>query len=212
MSQKIFDVRFERVKPNGLRSRTVAEVAKITDQLRAWQRGDAGAEEALFASVYQALKRLASALLRRERAGHPYSSGDLVHEAFLRVYRTSDIEWQSRAHFFGIVVRVMRRILVEVGRAQAAGKRGGGRKRVTFGEHLEITSELDVDLLALDRALEALGEHAPEQLRAVEYRFIAGFTTEECADVFQVSPATVNRNCKDGKEWLQQHLNSELPA
>jgi RNA polymerase sigma factor (TIGR02999 family) len=144
--------------------------------------------------------------MRRERAGHTLQTTALIHEAYLRLVDAHGVDWRSRAHFFGIAARVMRRVLVDFARERGYRKRGGGLCRVTLDESLLIAHAPDADLVALDDGLNALAEVDPRKSRAIELRFFGGLSIEEAALVLEVSPETVKRDCRLAKAWLLRWL------
>jgi RNA polymerase sigma factor (TIGR02999 family) len=181
---------------------------EITSLLREWSEGDEAALDRLFPLVYDGLRRLASRSLLRERAGHTLQATALVNEAYLKLVDQHAVRWQERAHFFAVAARIMRRILVDHARRHNAGKRGGGAARLTIQDSwLAATGPADVDLLALEEALERLEAIDPRQSRIVELRFFAGLTVEEAADVLDVSPATVKNDWRVARAWLFAELS-----
>ena len=162
--------------------------------------------ETLLPIVYQELRRLAAAYLRRERAGYTLQPTALVHEAYLRLLKDKPGRWQNRAHFCAIAAHSMRQILIERARARDAQKRGGERQRVTLDEALVRGGEQSVDLIALDQALDRLAALDPEQARLVELRFFGGLTIEETAEAMNISPATVKRHWTVACAWLAREL------
>jgi RNA polymerase sigma-70 factor (ECF subfamily) len=162
--------------------------------------------------VYDELRRLANHYLQRERSDHTLQSTALVHEAYLRLAGPNTPQWQNRAHFFGIAARVMRQILVEYARAHSAAKRGGvGACKITLDESLELAQKTDIDVVALDGALERLSELDPQQSRIVELRFFTGLTIEDTSEVMGLSPATVKRDWTSARAWLHREIaRSEL--
>ena len=147
----------------------------VTDLLVRWREGDREALDSLMPLVYVELRRLAHHYLQRERSDHTLQSTALVHEAFLRLAGQNQPQWQNRAHFFGIAAHVMRQILVEYARAHSAVKRGGVHScKVTLEEALDLPQRIDVDVIALDGALNRLSELDPQQSRIVELRFLLG--------------------------------------
>ena len=178
----------------------------VTRLLLAWNRGDKAARDSLMTAVYDELRRLAALYLSRERPGHTLQPTALVHEAYLQLVGEGRVDWQGRAHFFGAAGRLMRRILVDHARARNAAKRGGGRLMVTFSEALAASAPPDLDLVALDSALEELAQLDPLQSRIVELRFFGGLSVEETAEVLSVSPATVKRHWTTAKAWLRHQL------
>jgi len=183
--------------------------AGITDLLHAWGDGDDGALAQLTPLVEAELRRLARGYMRRERRGHTLQTTALVNEAFLRLTDARRVRWQDRAHFLGISARLMRRVLVDHARSRGCGKRGGGAERVTLDEGLVTSPEPAVDLLALDRALEALAAVDVRKSRVIELRFFGGLSVEEAADVLHVSIDTVKRDWRLAKLWLLRELDGE---
>jgi RNA polymerase sigma factor (TIGR02999 family) len=178
----------------------------VTALLQAWSAGDSTALDRLVPLVHSELRRLARRHMRRERPGHTLQTTALIHEAYLRLVGAQHVEWQSRAHFFGIAARVMRRVLVDFARERGYRKRGGGSCRVTLDESLLIAQAPDADLVALDDGLNALAEVDPRKSRAIELRFFGGLSIEEAALVLDVSPETVKRDCRLAKAWLLRWL------
>jgi RNA polymerase sigma factor (TIGR02999 family) len=162
--------------------------------------------------VYMELRRIANGYVRRERA-QSVQATELVHEAYLRLARDKARRWQNRTHFIAIAAISMRRLLVERARARGAVKRGGGRVQVTIDEALVVAGPgqdaVDLELLALDRALERLAAVDPGQARIVELRFFGGLTVEETADVLEMSPATVKRHWALARAWLLREIRGE---
>ncbi len=183
-----------------------AESHHVTALLVAWSKGDERALEALTPLVYDELRRLARSYMRQERSGHTLQSTALVHEAFLRLI-DQKVQWNSRAHFFGIAAQMMRRILVDHAKAQSTAKRGAGALRVELDEGLATAPNRDVDLLALDEALERLTKIDPQRSRIVELRFFGGLSNEESAELLGVSPATIQRQWTGARAWLFHELN-----
>jgi RNA polymerase sigma factor (TIGR02999 family) len=177
-----------------------------------WREGDREALEALMPLVYEELRRLAHHYLRQERSDHTLQSTALVHEAYLRLARQDPPQWQNRAHFFGIAARIMRQILVEYARGRGAAKRGGNTCRLTLDEAVALPQQTDVDVVALDKALNDLSELDAQQSRIVELRFFAGLTIEDTSEVLGISPATVKRDWVTARAWLYRAMTGETPA
>lgn len=171
-----------------------------------WRDGDREALDTLMPLVYAELRRLAQHYLRQERSDHTLQSTALVHEAYLRLAGQNPPLWQNRAHFFGIAAHVMRQILVEYARAHNTEKRGGGACKLTLDAALDIQQKTDVDVIALDDALDRLCELDPQQSRIVELRFFAGLTIEDTAEVIGISPATVKRDWTSARAWLHREI------
>lgn len=168
--------------------------------------------DSLLPVVYQELRRLAASYLRRERAGQTIQPTALVHEAYLRLMKDKPGRWQNRAHFCAIAAHSMRQILIERARARNAAKRGGGGPRVTLDEGLVPGQQPEVDLLALNEALERLAALDPVHARIVELRYFGGLTVEEAADALDLSPATVKRHWSAARAFLARELGPSPTA
>jgi len=179
----------------------------VTQLLVNWGNGDQQALEDLLPLVYDELRRLAGAYLRRERSGHTLQSTALVHEAFLKLVQQRDVHWRNRAHFFGIAAQMIRRILVDHARMGLAEKRGSGGIKVELNDVMAIASQREIDVLELDAALAKLTQMDERQSRIVELRFFAGMSVEETAEVMQLSPATVKREWSSAKAWLFREMS-----
>lgn len=183
----------------------------VTELLRAWSDGDDAALEQLIPLMETELRRLARGYMGRERQGHTLQTTALVNEAFLRLTDARQVRWQDRAHFLGISARLMRRVLVDYARRRGFKKRGGGAQRVTLHEALATASDPALDIVALDRALEALEKSDPRKSRIVELRFFGGLSVEETAEVLKVSTDTVKRDWRLAKLWLLRELGGGKP-
>jgi RNA polymerase sigma factor (TIGR02999 family) len=177
--------------------------------LRAWSDGDDDALQRLIPLVEAELRRVARAYMGRERRGHTLQVTALVNEAFLKLTDARHIRWQDRAHFVGISARLMRRVLVDHARRRGYGKRGGGAQRVTLHDELVASADPALDLVALDRALEALAKVDARKSRIIELRFFGGLTVEETAEVLDVSGDTVKRDWRLAKLWLLRELEGD---
>jgi RNA polymerase sigma factor (TIGR02999 family) len=158
--------------------------------------------------VYQELRRMADRYLRGENPGHSLQPTALVHEAYLRLIDQTKVEWKNRAHFFGVAAQMMRRILIDHAKTKHRGKRGGTATRVTLEEGAAFTQERAAELVALDDALNMLGEIDERKSRIVELRYFGGLTVEETAQVVGVSDKTVMRDWNLAKAWLYQQLTN----
>ncbi len=181
--------------------------SEITELLLAWNTGDAAAAERLMTILYTELRRLAARYLKRERRDHTLQPTALVHEAYLQLIESPSLNWQNRAHFFGVAARLMRHILVDHARRHQAAKRGGGYK-VSLSENLTLVEPTDFDLLALNDALERLAALDEQQSRVVELRYFGGLSIEETAEVLAISPATVKRSWASARAWLHYQLKT----
>lgn len=181
----------------------------ITQLLVAWNHGDQQALAQLTPLVYRELHRLAHGYLAGERSGHILQTTALVNEAFVRLIDWQQVEWQNRAHFFGVSATLMRRILVQFAREQQAAKRGGGQGlHVSLSEAAGVGTQHNPDLVALDDALLTLEKLDPRQARVVELRFFGGLSLEEAAEVVRVSVSTVRRDWRMAQAWLHQQLSA----
>ena len=161
----------------------------------------------LSAATYEKLRRLAAEYLRSERAGHTLQPTALLHEAFLRVLKQPDHVWRDEAHVMAFAARAMRRILISYGVARARDKRGGpSAVRLPLDEALDFCVERDLNLAAVDEALEELEREDPRQAQIVELRFFAGLTVDEIASTLNISRATVKRDWTTAKLWLRNRL------
>ena len=197
-----------------------ADVSRLLDQLVAvaTAEGSAGTTEAgqqlavdrLTGILYEDLRRIASAYLSRERAGHSLSPTDLVHEAYGRLVDQERVNWQGKTHFLGIAAQAMRRLLVDHARRKLTDKRGGDWYRVTLepvGTDALKNGELDHEqLLALDTALEKLAELDPRQATIVEMRYFGGMSVPEIAVALGIGRRTVDRDWKHARSWLKREL------
>ncbi len=184
----------------------------VTRLLVAWGEGDAAASEQLMPLVYDELRHLARGYLRRERADHTLQPTALVHEAYLRLVDTAQVNWQSRVHFYGIAARLMRRVLVDHARAHAAAKRGGQVERISLDEAGDLLRDEGAGLVALDDALQGLSQLYPRQSRVVELRFFGGLNTREIVEVLQISDSTVERDWNFALLWLKREMTDDENA
>jgi RNA polymerase sigma factor (TIGR02999 family) len=180
-------------------------LGEISTLLRAWSGGDQSALERLTPVVYDELRRLARHYMRRERPGHSLQTTALVNEAYMRLVDYERMQWQDRAHFFAVSAQLMRRILVEHARRHNL-KRGGGLQHVSLEEAAVVGGGQDVDLMALDDAMNGLARIDPRKVQVVEMRFFGGLSVEETAEVLKVSCVTVKRDWRAAKVWLYREL------
>ena len=178
----------------------------LTGMLQAWAKGDLEARDRLLPIVYGELRKQAARQLRSERAGHTLQPTALVHEVYLRLAQPRRVPWESRAEFFAAAAQAMRRILVDHARKRAAAKRAGNWTRVELPADVAIAGKNEVDLLALDDALDRLAALDPRHARIVELRFFGGLSVPETASVLKVSTATVKRDWALARAWLHRRL------
>ena len=183
-----------------------AQTHDVTQLLIDWSNGDQAALAKLVPVVEQELRRLAHHYMSRERAGHTLQTTALVNEAFVRLANRKRMQWQNRAHFFGIAAQLMRTILVDHARSHACAKRGGGAEKLELNEALVVSQQKAAEVIALDEALKELELIDPRQSRIVELRFFGGLTVEEAAEVLHVSPVTIKREWSTAKAWLYRNL------
>src|SRR4029453_6276807 len=174
----------------------------VTQLLRAWSEGDEAALERLVPLVEAGLHRLARAYMSRERKEHTLQATALVNEIFVRFAQTPTLRWQDRAHFIGIAARLMRQVLVDYARSRGSRNPGGGAEQVPLDDAHLATPDLSVDVIAVDRALQAFAKIDPRKSQIVELRFFGGLSVEETADVLGISVKTVKRDWRVAKLWL----------
>jgi RNA polymerase sigma factor (TIGR02999 family) len=188
--------------PGHYENALIATSSPVTELLARWSAGDADARDRLIPVVYGELRRIARKVLSGQRQNHTLQGTALVHEAFLRLSGSHPIRWHDRVHFFALAARVMRQILVEHTRRRLAKKRGGGGFTLVLEENMVPSGERELDLLALDDALNQLAAIDQRQSRVVELRFFAGLSIEDTSVALQISPATVKREWATAKLWL----------
>ncbi len=180
---------------------------EITQKLREWSNGKQEALDTLLPLVYEELHAQAARYLRRERIGHTLQTTALIHETYLKLVDQREVNWQNRAHFFGIAAQAMRRILVDYAKARHRAKRGGTDENLPLEAiTLAVSEEKSIDLEALDEALTRLAELDERQARIVELRYFSGLSIEETAEILHISPATVKSDWKSAKAWLYQEI------
>jgi RNA polymerase sigma factor (TIGR02999 family) len=182
--------------------------SQITQLLKQWGEGHGQALDELMPLVYAELKRLAGSYLRGERPDHTLQSAALVNEAYVRLIDQNQVQWQNRAHFFGIAAQMMRRILVDHARGHLADKRGAGAPVLSLDEVVVEAQNQSINLLGLDEALTKLEKLDPQQSKIVELRFFSGLSIEETATVVGISPATVKREWAAARAWLYREVNT----
>ena len=180
--------------------------ADLTDLLQAWSRGDPHAFEQLEPLVHRQLREMARRMLAEERWADGRQPTDLVHELYLRLLDWRVVRWQNRAHFFSTTARMMRRVLVDMARARRAAKRGLGIEAMQLETEVAAPGP-EVEVIALDDALEALSAMEPRPSQVVELRFFGGFTVEETAEALGVSPRTVTKDWNTARAWLYRELS-----
>jgi RNA polymerase sigma-70 factor, ECF subfamily len=185
----------------------MTEPRSITQLLLDSKQGDKLALDELMPLVYGELRRLAESYLQRERPDHTLQATALVHEAYMRLVDQQAVNWRNRAQFFGLAATMMRRILINHAEARNAARRGGHQQKLALDDAISFFEAENVDLLDLDEALTRLTEMDQRQAQIVELRFFGGLTTDEVAEVLEVSPATVKREWLMAKTWLFRELS-----
>jgi RNA polymerase sigma factor (TIGR02999 family) len=183
--------------------------SQITQRLQGWRDGDQKALDALLPLVYDELRRLAHFHLRKERPDHTLKSAGLVHEAYLRLVGVAPPLWEGRAHFFAIASQLMRQILVDYARRRGAGKRGGSVGMRSLEDASEKARGKEMDIVALDDALQKLAEIDPRQSRIVGMRFFSGLRLKEISAALEIGPATVQRDWTVARAWLHREISRE---
>lgn len=183
------------------------ERTDVTRLLHHLGEGDRAAKERLLIAVYDNLRRMASARMRGQRRGHTLEPTALVHEAWMKI-ESAGQEFEDRSHFFAVAALAMRQILINHAQEKAAQKRGGDAQRVTFSDVRVVAEDPDIDLLALDRALDALAEEDERLSRVVHLRYFTGLSIDETAAVLGISPATVKRDWAYARAWLYDRMSS----
>ena len=186
-----------------------SEQTDVTSILKRASHGSHSAIERLMPLVYNELRALAESYLQRERPDHTLQATALVHEAYMRLIRQQDVDWQNRAHFFGVAAQAIRRILVDYARQHDRIKRGGGKQRVQLNDDAVTTKSRDLDLLALDEALNKLAAFDPRASQVVELRYFGGLNREEVAEYLHVSPRTVADDWRLARAWLRRELGEQ---
>jgi len=180
---------------------------EVTELLKKWSDGDQTALETLMPVVYDELHRLAHQHMQRERPDHLLQTSALINEAYVRLVDQPLIQWENRAHFFGIAARLMRRILVDEARKRNSAKRGGAMIQVSLHEAMTVPEEQAANVIALDDALKSLETIDARQSEIVELRFFGGLSIEETAELLKVSPGTVMRDWTFARAWLRNEMS-----
>ena len=179
---------------------------EVTRLLVDWGNGDQAALDELIPLVYDELRRLAGRYMRRESQGHTLQTSALVNEAYLRLIDQKSVQWQNRAHFFGVAAQLMRRILVDHARSRSRVKRGGGAQMVSLAGQAVVSKEA-AEVIALDDALKNLAEMDPRKSQIVEMKFFGGLTNEEVAEVLNVTSRTIEREWRKARAWLNRAIS-----
>lgn len=183
-----------------------SDPGEVTLLLAQVQKGNKEAEEKLIPLVYAELRRLAAHYLKNERPGHTLQATALVHEVYLKLTRMESVDWQGRAHFFGLAAQLMRRVLVDYARGRQAKKRDAAREAISLDETLVLAPGRSEQLIELDEALNRLAERDLRQSRIVELKFFAGLSEEETGLLLGISTRTVKRDWRIARAWLYQEM------
>jgi RNA polymerase sigma factor (TIGR02999 family) len=184
---------------------TMQAQANFTQLLTDWRSGHPQALDRLTPLVYDELRRLARSYMRAERGSHTLQATAVVHEAFLRLVQ-ANVALQDRAHFFALASRLMRRVLVDHAKSRSRVKRNAGAHEVPPEEDPQIELAMDVDVIALDEALESLMQLEPRLAQVVELHYFGGMTYEEIAASVGSSAATVHRDIRLARAWLLNQI------
>ena len=188
----------------------MTDPGEITRLLADWGRGSQAALDRLLPLVYDELHRLASGYMRRERPNHMLQTTALVHEAYLRLVDSPNINYETRTHFFAVAAQIMRHILVDYARARQRAKRGAGVPAVTLNDVAVLSDDRAEEVIAVNSALEKLSAVDKRKARVFELRYFGGMSVEEAATALQVSPVTVARDWRMAKAWLRRAIGPDL--
>jgi RNA polymerase sigma-70 factor (ECF subfamily) len=183
---------------------------RVTRLLIDWGNGEQAALDEMLPLVYEDLRRLAAFYMSRERPGHTLQPTALVNEAYLRLVEQRKVDWKNRAQFLGLAAEMMRRILVNYARERVAAKRGGEGRKVSLSFAVDSVTQEEFDVLPLNEALEKLTIIDSRKSRIVDLKFFGGLTTEEIAEVLQISHATIEREWSFARAWLYNHVKGEV--
>jgi len=189
------------------------EGTPVTQLLVAWSQGDRAALDELTPHVYRELHSLAKSYLRRGRPNQTLQPTALINEACLRLLgQTEPVQWENRAHFFGIAARLMRMVLVDYSRSRNAAKRGGSADPVTLEEALVLSPARAPDILEINEALDHLEKVDKRKANVIELRYFGGMDREEIATALQLTVPTVKRDLRLGEAWLRRYLLGDTPG
>lgn len=181
----------------------------VTQLLQDWRNGDKAALEKLTPLVYDELRRLANRYLRDERSDHTLQGTALVHEAYMKMVGYTDLQWQNRAHFYGVAARIMRQILIDHARKYQTDKRAGAKHELPLEEAAIFSKVRASNLVALDDALESLAALDSLKSRIIELRYFGGLSIEEIGEVESISISTVRRHMRLAESWLRKEMSKD---
>lgn len=179
---------------------------QITELLQAWSEGESEALDKLLPLVDHELSRIAHVYMLREKTGHTMQTTALVNEALMRLLDGDEISWESRKHFYALVARRMRQVLIEHARAKLAVKRGQRPEQVDFEEVIILSAEKSREMVMLDAALQKLAQVDERKAKVVEYRYFGGFTNDEVSNILGIAPSTVEREWRLARSWLRREM------
>lgn len=185
------------------------DVKEITEMLIKVTNGNKEAVNLLLPVVYKELKQMAQNQLRNERKGHTLNATALVHEAYFKLIDQRKVQWQNKAHFFGIASQAMRRILINYANSKSAQKRGSGAANLTLIDGAEEKAINTEELIDLDKALQKLENLNERQSKIIEYWFFVGLTHEEIAEIIGMSLPTVRKDWRLARAWLSRELKNK---
>lgn len=184
--------------------------SEITGLLADWSAGSKAALDRLLPLVYDELRRLASGYMRRERPDHMLQTTALVHEAYLRLVGSQNVNYETRTHFFAVAAQVMRHILVDYARGRGRAKRGEGAPSLALSDVAVLSDDRAEEVIAVNAALEKLTALDVRKGRVFELRYFGGMSVEEAADALKVSPTTIARDWRMAKAWLRREIAPEV--
>ncbi len=179
---------------------------QITLLLIDWSKGDEYALEQLMPLVYDELRLMARNYMSKQPSGHTFQATELIHETYVKLATGQEQQWENRNHFFGVAAKAMRHILVDYAKSKSRQKRGGWQDKVTFTEGVAVSSSNPKEIIALDDALNRLGNLDKRKVQVVEMKFFGGLKIKEIAKVLNISKETVNRDWSFAKTWLLREL------
>ena len=191
------------ISPFGMPENPKGEITLLLERL---SEGDRAAESALLPRVYSELHRLALSRMSGERPDHTLQATALVHEVYIRLCGTNEIDWQNRRHFFCLAGRLMRRILVDHARQHNAGKRHSGQRPASIDDVIVLSEDQSFAAIEVDEVLQELAKISPRQAQVVEMRFFAGLSEDEIAEAIGKNVRTVKRDWLMARAWLHQRL------
>jgi RNA polymerase sigma-70 factor (ECF subfamily) len=180
--------------------------SQVTNLLIKWGDGDKAALDQLIPLVHSELRRIARRYMGRQSPGHTLETSALINEAYLRLVDQQRVEWKDRAHFFAASAQIMRNILIDHARKYRYAKRGAGARKVELDEAAALPEQRAAEFVALDDALNELANVDPRKSQIVELRFFGGLNIDETAEVMKISPATVQREWRAARAWLQRAM------